>query len=163
MQAHAVTVVQRECAHLAFQDGRGANEMRKEAAGASAKTLAMKTLLLCEVRPENRLKLLSSFVWSLLIYYIGVGSLPCQKTPSSRQPDFQALHSHSHHPMLRRLARSGLQALKSTPRRGGGAAEWPGGSFWSQGTQTGHNGFLFGEIPPAPGQKRARQWWETIW
>lgn len=66
--------------------------------------------------------------------------------------------------LLRRLAASSYRAVKgSAPRRGGGADGWPGGSFWSEGTQEGRNGLLFGEKPLAPGQKRAMQWWEPIW
>ncbi|KAL6764806.1 NADH:ubiquinone oxidoreductase 17 kDa subunit, partial [Haematococcus lacustris] len=60
------------------------------------------------------------------------------------------------------LRRVGLSAAR-LKRRGGDAAEWPGGSFWSEGTQTGQNGFLFGEVPPKPGEARLRQWWEPVW
>lgn len=61
------------------------------------------------------------------------------------------------------LRRLGLQALRNQQTRGGGAAEWPGGSFWSQGTQTGRNGFLFGELPTKAGEGRQIQWWEPLW
>lgn len=65
---------------------------------------------------------------------------------------------------LGKLMRLGAQSLRNSPstQRGGGGG-WPGGSFWSEGTQTGYNGFLFGEIPPPRGQSRAWQWWEPIW
>eukprot|EP00798_Chlamydomonas_sp_ICE-L_P023229 gene23229-30452_t len=59
----------------------------------------------------------------------------------------------------RRLA---PQLLKNKQARAGGG-EYPGGSFWSEGTQTGYNGFLFGEVPLAPGVSRKIQWWEPIW
>tara|TARA_B000000437_G_scaffold194705_1_gene154762 strand:+ start:181 stop:600 length:420 start_codon:yes stop_codon:yes gene_type:complete len=36
-----------------------------------------------------------------------------------------------------------------------------GGSYFSQGTQTGRNGVLFGETPPKEGQKRVRESWEA--
>jgi len=69
--------------------------------------------------------------------------------------------------MLRRgahLAGQSLRALKGAqPTRGGGASGWPKGSFWSEGTQTGRNGFLFGETPLPAGQSRQVQWWEPIW
>lgn len=61
------------------------------------------------------------------------------------------------------LRRAGTQVLKNKHQRGGGGGDWPGGSFWSEGTQTGRNGFLFGEVPAAPGQSRNIQWWEPIW
>jgi len=63
---------------------------------------------------------------------------------------------------LAALTRVGAQALRNSVRRGGDGG-WPGGKFWSEGTQTGHNGFLFGEIPPPHGQSRKWQWWEPIW
>jgi hypothetical protein len=60
--------------------------------------------------------------------------------------------------------RLGAQAVRQgKATRGGGSHGWPGGSFWSEGTQTGHNGFLFGEVPPAAGEVRKIQWWEPIW
>lgn len=57
---------------------------------------------------------------------------------------------------LRRLS---LNALRNLKPRGGG---WPGG-FWSEGTQTGRNGYLFGESPPPPGQNRKWETWELPW
>ena len=36
-----------------------------------------------------------------------------------------------------------------------------GGGYFSQGTQTGRNGVLFGETPPKEGQKRVRESWEA--
>ncbi|KAF5838285.1 NADH:ubiquinone oxidoreductase 17 kDa subunit [Dunaliella salina] len=65
--------------------------------------------------------------------------------------------------LLRRLGAQGFRGLKNTQLRGGGAADWPHGKFWSEGTQEGHNGFLFGELPLKPGEVRQRQWWEPIW
>uniref|UniRef100_A0A7S0WVN2 NADH dehydrogenase [ubiquinone] 1 beta subcomplex subunit 11, mitochondrial n=1 Tax=Chlamydomonas leiostraca TaxID=1034604 RepID=A0A7S0WVN2_9CHLO len=62
---------------------------------------------------------------------------------------------------LGQVLRLGTRTLRA--QRGGGAAEWPGGSFWSEGTQTGKNGFLFGELPPKAGEGRKIQWWEPIW
>ena len=35
------------------------------------------------------------------------------------------------------------------------------GGYFSQGTQTGRNGVLFGETPPKEGQKRVRESWEA--
>mmetsp|Transcript_7963 Transcript_7963/g.17078 ORF Transcript_7963/g.17078 Transcript_7963/m.17078 type:complete len:174 (+) Transcript_7963:274-795(+) len=64
---------------------------------------------------------------------------------------------------LAAFGRMGAQMLRNRQMRGGGAAEWPGGSFWSEGTQTGHNGFLFGEVPLKPGEVRKTQWWEPLW
>lgn len=62
-------------------------------------------------------------------------------------------------PSLRRL---GAQLLRSPVTRGGHGG-YPGGSFWSEGTQTGLNGFLFGELPPPAGQARKLLWWEPWW
>jgi len=56
------------------------------------------------------------------------------------------------------MRRVSTQFLRSQKQRGGHG--WPGGSFWSEGTQTGRNGYLFGETPPAPGQKRKWESWE---
>lgn len=45
-------------------------------------------------------------------------------------------------------------------------AEWatcPEGRFWSEGTQVGYEGFLFGEIPLPAGQTRKWHWMEPIW
>ncbi|KAG2488401.1 hypothetical protein HYH03_013085 [Edaphochlamys debaryana] len=64
---------------------------------------------------------------------------------------------------LRGLARrAGAELLRNTRVRGGGGG-YPGGSFWSEGTQTGKNGFLFGEVPLQPGQPRKLLWWEPYW
>lgn len=46
---------------------------------------------------------------------------------------------------------------------GNAATDWPNGSFWSEGTQVGINGFLFGELPPPPGQSRKWEYWELPW
>ncbi|KAG2425460.1 hypothetical protein HXX76_013670 [Chlamydomonas incerta] len=63
---------------------------------------------------------------------------------------------------LRGLARRvGAQFLRNQRVRGGGG-DYPGGSFWSEGTQTGKNGFLFGEVP-INGQPRKTLWWEPYW
>lgn len=51
--------------------------------------------------------------------------------------------------------------LQHVQKRGGHS--WPGGSFWSEGTQTGRNGYLFGETPPPPGQARKWESWELPW
>lgn len=57
---------------------------------------------------------------------------------------------------LRRLTTAALRNLR--PRGGG----WPGG-FWSEGTQAGRNGYLFGETPPPPGATRKWETWELPW
>ncbi|MEW5297049.1 MAG: hypothetical protein WDW36_000283 [Sanguina aurantia] len=59
---------------------------------------------------------------------------------------------------LRKLS---AQLLRNPKTRAGGS-DWPGG-FWSEGSQKGHNGFLFGETPLPAGQSRQWQWWEPIW
>jgi hypothetical protein len=56
------------------------------------------------------------------------------------------------------LGRATLQALRHLKPKGGHS--WPGGSFWSEGTQAGRNGYPFGETPPPPGQKRKWESWE---
>lgn len=56
------------------------------------------------------------------------------------------------------LRRVSTQFLRSQKQRGG--HDWPGGSFWSEGTQTGRNGYLFGETPPPAGQSRKWESWE---
>ena len=38
-----------------------------------------------------------------------------------------------------------------------------GGPFWSDGKQTGHNGYLFNETPPPPGESRVMEGWEMPW
>jgi hypothetical protein len=58
------------------------------------------------------------------------------------------------------LKRASLQALRHLKRKGGDS--WPGGSFWSEGTQTGRNGYAFGETPPPPGQNRKWESWELM-
>jgi hypothetical protein len=58
------------------------------------------------------------------------------------------------------LGRLPLQALRHLRPKGGHG--WPGGSFWSEGTQTGRNGYLFGETPPPAGQKRKWESWEFM-
>lgn len=61
---------------------------------------------------------------------------------------------------LRRAAASGLtRAPRGTRAMGGGH---PGGYF-GEGTQTGRNGYLFGESPVPPGQTRKWESWEAIW
>lgn len=64
--------------------------------------------------------------------------------------------------LVPQLRRAGAQLIRN-PRVRGGGGDYPGGSFWSEGTQTGRNGFLFGELPPAPGQSRKLLWWEPWW
>lgn len=61
---------------------------------------------------------------------------------------------------LRRLVPFARRNLAS---RGHSAGQWPNGSFWSEGTQTGVKGFLFGELPPPPGQTRKWEYWEAPW
>lgn len=59
------------------------------------------------------------------------------------------------------LGRAALQALRHL-RPKGGHSPWPGGKFWSEGTQTGPNGYLFGETPPPPGHSRKWESWEFV-
>jgi hypothetical protein len=61
--------------------------------------------------------------------------------------------------LLARVRQSVLRAPSGVRRMGGGH---PGG-YWSEGTQTGRNGYLFGESPPPPGQSRKWESWEAIW
>jgi len=63
------------------------------------------------------------------------------------------------HMLLARVRQSVLRAPSGVRRMGGGH---PGG-YWSEGTQTGRNGYLFGESPPPPGQSRKWESWEAIW
>nr|7AR9_g Chain g, ESSS [Polytomella sp. Pringsheim 198.80]7ARD_g Chain g, ESSS [Polytomella sp. Pringsheim 198.80] len=63
-------------------------------------------------------------------------------------------------PALRRI---GAQALRNPVTRAGGASGHPNGSFWSEGTQVGLNGFKYGEIPLPNGQPRKKLWLENIW
>lgn len=58
------------------------------------------------------------------------------------------------------LRRASAQLLRSGAQRGGHS--WPGGSFWAEGTQTGRNGYLFGETPPPNGQARKWESWEFM-
>lgn len=58
------------------------------------------------------------------------------------------------------LRHAPLQALRHLRPKGGHG--WPGGSFWSEGTQSGRNGYLFGETPPPPGHKRKWESWEFM-
>eukprot|EP00879_Flechtneria_rotunda_P000762 GHRR01000883.1.p1 GENE.GHRR01000883.1~~GHRR01000883.1.p1 ORF type:complete len:155 (+),score=49.44 GHRR01000883.1:159-623(+) len=59
------------------------------------------------------------------------------------------------------LRRASVHVLRNVKQRGGGHG-WPGGSFWAEGTQTGRNGYIFGETPPPPGQKRKWESWELV-
>jgi hypothetical protein len=61
---------------------------------------------------------------------------------------------------LRRLA-STFRSLRTPAPRG--SHSWPGGHFWADGTQTGRNGYLFGETPPPPGEARKWESWELPW
>lgn len=63
------------------------------------------------------------------------------------------------HMLLARVRQSVLRTPSGVRRMGGGH---PGG-YWSEGTQTGRNGYLFGESPPPPGQSRKWESWEAIW
>jgi hypothetical protein len=56
------------------------------------------------------------------------------------------------------LKRASLQALRHLRPKGGHG--WPGGSFWSEGTQSGRNGYPFGESPPPAGEARKWESWE---
>lgn len=56
--------------------------------------------------------------------------------------------------------RSTLHLLRNLRQRGGHG--WPGGSFWADGTQTGRNGLIFGETPPAKGHNRKWESWEFM-
>ena len=68
-------------------------------------------------------------------------------------------HGFGHGARMAALLRRAGQRLLAAPRCRGGHG-WPGGSFWSEGTSTGRNGYLFGETPPPPGQKRKWESWE---
>ncbi|CAM6101003.1 unnamed protein product [Calypogeia fissa] len=48
------------------------------------------------------------------------------------------------------------RVVQRQPRRGGDS----GGSWWGPGTQERPSGYLFGETPPPPGQKRKWEDWE---
>lgn len=61
---------------------------------------------------------------------------------------------------LRRAASSQLPRVPAATRSMGGGL--PGGYF-GEGTQTGRNGYLFGEAPLPPGQSRKWESWEAIW
>lgn len=50
-----------------------------------------------------------------------------------------------------------MVAARHLPKRGGHG--WPNG-FWGEGTQSGRNGYLFGETPPPPGESRKWDSWE---
>ena len=57
------------------------------------------------------------------------------------------------------LGRLSLQALRNCKPKAGG----PKGGFFSDGVQTGRNGYLFNETPPPPGQSRKWESWEAPW
>lgn len=52
-----------------------------------------------------------------------------------------------------------LQVCLSSTARVRGGLPWKG-SFWSDGTQTKVDGYLFNETPPPPGRQRRLESWE---
>mmetsp|Transcript_17179 Transcript_17179/g.28933 ORF Transcript_17179/g.28933 Transcript_17179/m.28933 type:complete len:105 (-) Transcript_17179:231-545(-) len=63
------------------------------------------------------------------------------------------------------LRKASLSAMRSVRGRGGGFwGNYPGGSFWSEGTQEAAGaGRLFGESALPAGQTRVREDWEIPW
>lgn len=61
----------------------------------------------------------------------------------------------------RRALSASLRGAQRASVRSYGAG--PPGGYFAEGTQTGRNGFLFGETPPAPGQRRVWEDWEAPW
>jgi hypothetical protein len=63
------------------------------------------------------------------------------------------------------MRRASLSAMRSVRARGGGFwGDYPGGSFWSDGTQSAKGaGNLFGESPLAKGEVRKMEAWEWPW
>mmetsp|Transcript_33843 Transcript_33843/g.46855 ORF Transcript_33843/g.46855 Transcript_33843/m.46855 type:complete len:105 (+) Transcript_33843:127-441(+) len=63
---------------------------------------------------------------------------------------------------LRRLSVSSMRSVRARGDHFWG--QYPGGSYWSEGTQPAKGaGHLFGESPLKPGQKRVREDWELPW
>eukprot|EP00976_Prorocentrum_cordatum_P005659 112900-Prorocentrum_minimum.AAC.6 len=60
------------------------------------------------------------------------------------------------------LRKASLSAMRSVRGRGGGFwGNYPGGTFWSEGTQEASGaGRLFGESALPPGQTRVKEDWE---
>lgn len=61
----------------------------------------------------------------------------------------------------RRALSASLRGAQRTSMRSFGAG--PPGGYFAEGVQTGRNGYLFGETPPAPGQRRIWEDWEAPW
>lgn len=60
------------------------------------------------------------------------------------------------------LRQAGTHLLRNKQTRGGGGG-WTDVKFWTEGSQEGYNGFLFGEVPNPTGARRSWQWWEGMW
>jgi len=66
--------------------------------------------------------------------------------------------------MLNGIRRAALTQLRGAQRasvRSYGAG--PPGGYFAEGTQTGRNGYLFGETPPPAGKSRVWEDWEAPW
>ena len=61
----------------------------------------------------------------------------------------------------RRAVCTAVRGAQRTSVRSYGAG--PPGGYFAEGTQTGRNGYLFGETPPAPGKRRVWEDWEAPW
>lgn len=63
--------------------------------------------------------------------------------------------------VVRRAAGATARSFNRTSTRSYGAG--PPGGYFTEGTQTGRNGYLFGETPPPPGKSRVWEDWEAPW